>query len=447
MVEIILNLVDNPLFIPRYGRGNTLPGLYNHRLHHLTPATYTAIEPRLASLHTSAHRDHRAGVPYYIFSNRDMPGLTSRYATEAWVDRHSARSTSSYSSTSTAPTSIHSNQRSEGTREATNSHNKPSEDAASHPTAYYESTSTDTFDSLLDSEDGSSDDGCTVTSRIPPLPVYRKPILVPTVHPSNYKIYPELFPSLDRMFIRHDEFTPDGNMNLRVDTQLPHRPQRFVQLFHLRMYHLDARVFSLRRYCRESGREVCRTKREYSSSSSEGRQTLQRSVSSVFKSLGTRHQFRRQHSTSSLASHESSHSDKRPDSSLSMRSGKRGDCSTASSCAERKPKDRKIPTNTIKLMFTNYASVQVQKKGGDLSPKRYEFEWWGQRYSWKRSYNANLGTASFHLICDGQNDSFLANIVPEARAPNEVVCDEMDGGWIPPCTMWFSRELDATSAE
>lgn len=366
---------------------------------------------------------------------------------EAWVDRHSARSTSSYSSTSTAPTSIHSSQRSERTRGTPNSHKKPSEDAASHPTAYYESSSTDTFDSLLDSEEESSDDGCTDLSRIPPLPVYRKPILVPTVHPSNYKIYPELFPSLDRMFIRHDEFTSDGNMNLRVDTQLPHRPQRFVQLFHLRMYDLEARVFSLRRYFRESGREVCRTKREYTTNSSDGRQALQRSVSSVFKSLGARHQFRRQHSTSTLFSHKSAHSDKRSDSSLSMRSGKRDVCSTASSCAEREPKGRETPTNTIKLMFTNYASVQVQKRGGGPAPKRYEFEWWGQRYSWKRSYNANLNTTSFHLVCGDQNDFFLANIVPEARSPNEVVCDEMDGGWMPPCTMWFSRELDATLAE
>lgn len=376
-----------------------------------------------------------------------MPGSISRYVTKEWVDRrHSARSTSSYSSTSTAPTSIHSSQTSERTRDVPDSHKKPSEDSALHPTTYYETSSVDTFDSLLDSEEYSDDD-CASNSRIPPLPVYRKPILVPTVHPSNYKIYPELFPSLDKMFIRHDEFTSDGNMNLRVDTQLPHRPQRFVQLFHLRMYDLDARVFSLRRYCRDSGREVCRTKREYLTSSPEGRQTLQRSVSSVFKSLGARHQLRRQRSTSTLFSHKSGHSDKRPVSSHSIRSGKHDDCSTASSCAEREMKGTETPTNTIKLIFTNYASVQVQKRGGGPAPKRYVFEWWGQRYSWKRSYNANLDTTSFHLVRDGQDDFFLANIVPEARSPNEVVCDEMDGGWMPPCTMWFSRELDATLAE
>lgn len=264
---------------------------------------------------------------------------------------------------------------------------------------------------------------------------------------SNYRVFPELFPSLDRMFIRHDEFTSDGNMNLRVDTQLPHRPQRMVQLFHLRMYDLDSRVFSLRRYCRDSGREVCRSKREYSTSSSEGRQALQRSVSSVFKSLGGRPQFRRQGSSSTLFSLKSSHSDKRPDSSLSMRSRLNDDQLPASPCHRRDAKIREFPTNSIKLMFTNYASVEVLRRGGGPVPKRYDFDWWGGRYSWKRSYNENLNITSFHLVCDGRHDLFLANIIPEARSPNELRSDEADGGWMPPCTMWFSGELEATLAE
>ena len=376
-----------------------------------------------------------------------MPA-SSRYASDAWADRGSGRSTSSYSSTSTAPTSVHSASKpAQSPRAARHAPKKPSEDILPHPAAYSGNSSTDTFDSTLESDDESSDDEYREHARIPPLPVYRKAILGPTVQPTNYRVFPELFPSLDRMLIRHDEFTSDGNMNLRVDTQLPHRPQRMVQLFHLRMYDLDDRVFSLRRYCRDSGREVCRTRREYSASSSEGRQALQRSVSSVFKSLGARPHFRRQGSSSTLFSLRSSHSDKRPDSSLSTRSGKNDDSFSASRSSRRDPKCRELPTNTIKLMFTNYASVQVLRRGGGPAPKRYDFEWWGRRYSWRRSYNENLNTTSFHLVCDGRNDFFLANIVPEPRSPSELESDEVDGGWMPPCTMWFSRELEATLAE
>ncbi|KAL2111954.1 hypothetical protein VUR80DRAFT_8968 [Thermomyces stellatus] len=324
---------------------------------------------------------------------------------------------------------------------------KPLGDNVPRGTVYSENSSTDTFDSALDFDDEPSDGGYRENPRIPALPVYRKAILGPAVQPSNYRVFPELFPSLDKMFVRHDEFTSDGNMNLRVDTQLRHHPQRMVQLFHLRMYDLDARIFSLRRYCRDSGREVCRSKREYSTGSSDGRQALQRSVSSVFRSLGGRPQCRRQGSSSTLFSLKSGHSDKRPDSSLSMRSRKNDDQFSASPCHKHEARSREIPTNTIKLMFTNYASVEVVRRGGGPVPKRYDFEWWGRRYSWKRSYNENLNITSFHLVCDGRHDLFLANIIPEARSPHELESDEVDGGWMPPSMMWFSRELEATLAE
>lgn len=379
-----------------------------------------------------------------------MTTSSPRYDPEGWGNRGSGRITSSYSSTSTAPTSIHSSPNSAHLpKGARNGHKKPSDNIAPPTSAHLDHSSIDTFDSALDfdEDDDSTDEDYRENTRIPPLPVYRKAILGPTVQPSNYRVFPELFPSLDRMFIRHDEFTSDGNMNLRVDMQLPYRPQRMVQLFHLRMYDLDSRVFSLRRYCRDSGREVCRSKREYSTSSFEGRQALHRSVSSVFKSLSGRPQFRRQGSSSTLFSLKSVHSDKRPDSSLSMRSRPNDDQFPASQCHRRDASIREFPTNSIKLMFTNYASVEVVRKGGGRVPKRYDFDWWGGRYSWKRSYNENLSITSFHLVCDDQHGLFLANIVPEARSPNELESDEVDGGWMPPCTIWFCRELEATLAE
>jgi hypothetical protein len=130
-----------------------------------------------------------------------------------------------------------------------------------------------------------------------------------------------------------------------------------------------------------------------------------------------------------------------------MRSEKHNGSILLDSCDEPGQKTKTMPTNTIKLMFTNYASIDVIRRGSGPSPKRYDFSWWGGKYSWKRIHNTNLGTTSFHLIRDGQPESFLANIVAEVRSPNELTSDEMDGGWMPPCTMWFNRELDAALAE
>ncbi|PKS08849.1 hypothetical protein jhhlp_003459 [Lomentospora prolificans] len=362
----------------------------------------------------------------------------------SWAgSRSSDRTSHTNASSTTPPTSAHCSRTgsrlTHGFTKSSQTH-QGREDSPS--SAYYDRSSTDTFDSSLDSDDNESQDSNEDHHRIPPLPLYRKAVTGPTVQPSNYRIFPELFPSLDKMYIRHDEYTSDGNMNLRVDTQLPHRPHRHVQLFHLRMYDLDDRVFSLRRYCRESGREVCRTKREYTAAASDGgRQALQRSVSSVFRSLGARPQFRRMSSSSTLFSFKNGPVGKRPDSGLSMRS------EILDSPDEPEQKSKSVPTNAIKLMFTNYATIEVVRKGGGPAPKRYDFSWWGRKYSWKRIYNANLGTTSFHLIRDSQPEAFLANVVAEARSPNELTSDEMDGGWMPPCTMWFSQEPDAALAE
>lgn len=362
----------------------------------------------------------------------------------AWASsRSSDRTNHLTASSTTAPISANSSRTgSRSTHGSSKSSQAHRDQKGCSSSGYYEKSSNETFDSSLDSDDSSSQDSNEDHHRIPPLPLYRKAILGPTVQPSNYKVFPELFPSLDKMYIRHDEYTSDGNMNLRVDTQLPHRPHRHVQLFHLRMYDLDGRVFSLRRYCRESGREVCRTKREYTPAASDGgRQSLQRSVSSVFRSLGARPQFRRVGSNSTLFNFKSGNIGKRPESGLSIRS------EILESADEPEPKSKSVPTNTVKLMFTNYATVELMRKGAAPTPKRYDFSWWGRKYSWKRIYNVNLGTTSFHLIRDGQPESFLANVVAEARSPNELTSDEMDGGWMPPCTMWFSQELDAAIAE
>lgn len=284
---------------------------------------------------------------------------------------------------------------------------------------------------------------------IPPLPSYNHEISEANVRPSTPKDFARLFPSMDRLSIRHDD-TPDGNMNLRVDTIVPGgsggsggRRRAAVQLFHLRMYDLARRDFSLRRYCRESGREVCNSKRTYVAPASSGRPALQRSMSSAMRSLSsaTKPQFRRQNSNSSTVSNS-----RRPATPHSFDAN--ADILSLSSRASSSEHKQSQPraTNAIKLEFSNYARVDVERKG-HKSSKRYEFSWWGHRYTWKRVMEKHLeGVVSFHLIRD-DDPSPVAHIVPETRSPNQVDDDERAGGWVPPCYLWINDQvvLDAAT--
>lgn len=305
---------------------------------------------------------------------------------------------------------------------------------------------------------------------IPPLPIYTRDVIEPNVRPSSPQDFAKLFPSLNRLSIRHDEYTPDGNMNLRIDTVVTGRRRTAIQLFHLRMYDLAKREFSMRRYCRDSGREVCNSKRKYEEPATpkkEGssRPTLQRSMSSALKTLGgggsSKPGIRRTNSggsffSSKSSSSKSSKSSKRPSTSNSYSSyegdteayyvdGKSSESlSSGRSSSKDNKKQKKEPTNTIKLEFSNYARVDIHRRGKSKS-KRYEFEWWGHRYAWKRSIDKQLGLVSWHLVRDGNTEAPVAHIVPETRSPSQVMADESAGGWVPPCYMWIADEsiLDA----
>lgn len=306
---------------------------------------------------------------------------------------------------------------------------------------------------------------------IPPLPMYTRDIVEPNVRPSSPQEFAKLFPSLNRLSIRHDEYTPDGNMNLRVDAVVTGRRRTAIELFHLRMYDLARREFSLRRYCRDSGREVCNSKRKYveptepkpPKKEDNARPTLQRSMSTALKTLGGgkgKPGIQRTNSGGSFFSSKSSSasksgkSSKRPGSSDSY-SSYDGDIeySVESGSSESlhssnrpggKAKRQKKETNTIKLEFSNYARVDIHRRGKSKN-KRYEFEWWGHRYTWKRSIDKQLDLVSFHLIRDGNTEAPVAHIVPETRSPSQVLADESAGGWVPPCFMWIADEsvLDA----
>ncbi|EWZ34584.1 hypothetical protein FOCG_10749 [Fusarium oxysporum f. sp. radicis-lycopersici 26381] len=276
---------------------------------------------------------------------------------------------------------------------------------------------------------------------IPPvLPPYRGTSNERPCRPSTPQDFGRLFPSLDRLAVRHDDCTSDGNMNLRVDTVVPFGHTRrtlAVQLFHLRMHDLARREFSLRRYCRDSGREVCNSKRAYApaptSTVAAARPALQRSMSSAMRTMATPFH-RPTSSNSSIFKFGNGTNASTTSDNASVWSGSHH--TEKSDSPTPKPKARMVPTNRIKLEFSNYARVDIARRGGRTN-KRYEFEWWGHTYAWKRVIDKNLNVVSFHLVRDGHGAP-VAHIVPEMRSPNQILDDEMAGAWVTPCYIWIS---------
>ncbi|KAK7553837.1 hypothetical protein IWX92DRAFT_372275 [Phyllosticta citricarpa] len=258
------------------------------------------------------------------------------------------------------------------------------------------------------------------------VPEYRQEVSPCDAIPATPKDFAELFPSPNRLCIRHDDTTLDGNMNLRIDTRVETRhSKQLVTLFHLRMHDLKNRDFSLRRYCRDSGREVCHSIRKYQKPPSE-RPALQRSFSSAIATF--RHKPERNNSaTVSL---------KRQDSGYGSISADKEDPNSKSAVQPKRA--QVIPTNTMKLEFSNYAHVDIKRRGS-ASHKRYEFEYWGVNYSWKRvmKRDGDFCEISYHLLRGG-SDQALAHIVPVPLTTSQAREEAAKGGWIPPCSMWLS---------
>jgi hypothetical protein len=258
------------------------------------------------------------------------------------------------------------------------------------------------------------------------------------IQPSTSEDFAQYFPSQRRLCIRHDDTTSDGNMNLRVETEVMEGRHKIrLQLFHLRMHDLKERQFSLRRYCRDSGREVCHSARRYTKPASE-RPSIQRSVSSAFATL-RKPEFKRTNSGGLIA-----HGPSREDSGYGSTGESDFDDDVAAFMASEKKSSLPMPTNTTKLEFSNYAQVDVKRRGSK-NHKRYEFEYWGSTYKWKRviSSNSTEKTMSYHLIKDNNNRA-IAHIVPEIRSLSQKREEEAAGGWVPPCSMWINDQSSGT---
>ncbi|KAI6595859.1 hypothetical protein MCOR12_006360 [Pyricularia oryzae] len=410
----------------------------------------------------------------------------SSYTHDSRRDSYSTRTRDSFDSWSSRPTTIESSPQHSYVRMSPKPVIKvvteqPQSRVGRRPSCYHDDlspgtttcarSSVETYASNNSSLDDILDDEeeCGFYSSIPPLPIYCPEIVEEDVRPASPHEFSKLFPSMDRLSIRHDNFTSDGNMNLRVDTTVlssgRHRRPRTVQLFHLRMHDLARRDFSLRRYCRDSGREVCSSKRKYSPPSSpakshkspvsfppslcsspvtpsdKSKPTFTRSVTSAitrsFSSARPDSRSKRTLDQSSIGGSLNSVFDSYDDNG----SSEFGVNSPTAAAA--------AATNTIKLDFSNYARVEVERKGKSGSDsKRYEFEWWGNSYSWRRATDKDTGIVSFHLMRHGQGGSktsnkgqfegAIAHIVPEARSPVQIAADEEAGGWIPPCHFWIN---------
>jgi len=281
----------------------------------------------------------------------------------------------------------------------------------------YPSSSVDTYASTLPSVEDISDR----LQREPPSEDPRK--YASDAIPSTPPDFAELFPSTRRLLIRHDESTSDSNMNLRVDVELATSSGfKFkMTLFHLRMRDLRERHFSLRRYCRESGREVCNSKKKYTrpSVSRPKRPTVQRSLTSALQNLGAKavpHSFRR---------HDSGYESDGADDWQQFTSS-----------------DLKatIPTDTIKLEFSNYAQVEVHRLKAK-SDKRYEFEYWGTPYYWSREPRQEAhGPSVSYTLVNANTGKRTARIAPQVLSRKEARAEEFRGGWVPPCTMVISDQ-------
>ncbi|KAF7718120.1 Uncharacterized protein PECH_002458 [Penicillium ucsense] len=259
-----------------------------------------------------------------------------------------------------------------------------------------------------------------------------------------------LFPSTRRLLIRHDDATIDGNMNLRVDTVVPCRDgyQQDVILFHLRMYDLFSRKFSFRRYCRDSGREVCHSTRKETQSAHDRRPVFRRSLSSMFASLrpGSSHSSHHNGCTQTNErpkrrdsgygsdmkhdpkSHAADSAKADPSSCLS---------SSSPSSSSHHTQDRNL-TDIILLEFSNYAHVEVKRRGG-TGANRYEYEYWSTRYQWRcgSRREGDLREFSYHLI-DTKTSKTIAHLVPDILTPIEAMEEERKGGWVPPSSLWIS---------
>lgn len=358
----------------------------------------------------------------YIMPSR-IPQTQSMYSNSS---SRSSYSHSSDFSLSTAPTAHSERPSIQQYKTIGNPHDQDSWDEAqcSHPGYLEPRDSVDIYASTTSSIEDLGDD--LPPFEVPGVSDYPSETPGSTVLTSSPEEFAEYFPSTQMLSIRHDDSTMDGNMNLRIDTEAQTLDGRKIdlQLFHLRMHDLKRREFSLRRYSRDSGREVCHSSRKYTKPSVIRRPGLQRSMSSAFTSLRSKSESKTT-TAMNLNRHDSGYGSLHGD-----------DIKEDVSSQSLGPSNSiSIPTNTTQLEFSNYAHLEVKRRGVKTS-KRYEMEYWGTKYAWKRAVvgSGHFEEVSYHLV-NTRTSAPLAHIVPVSLSESKQREETAKGGWVPPCKM------------
>jgi hypothetical protein len=88
-------------------------------------------------------------------------------------------------------------------------------------------------------------------------------------------------------------------------------------------------------------------------------------------------------------------------------------------------------SDSIMLEFSNYAHVELKRRGAGMT-KRYEYEYWGTKYQWKRESrrDGDLREVSYHLI-NMRTSKRVAHIMPEILTPLEAIGEA--GSLLPLC--------------
>lgn len=274
----------------------------------------------------------------------------------------------------------------------------------------------------------------------------QQPWLAPTIgtQPASSQDFAQLFPSSRGLRIRHDDATVDGNMNLRVDTAAmtsEGHACNFV-LFHLRMYDLKSRTFSLRRYCRDSGREICHTSRGVRKTSVDDRTGVPRTFSSALAAIKSKADSLHLNSSSGHSSAEDQEvtgaSDRqRHDSGYAE--GPLDDAEAEETVASGSP-GHGNSSDPIGLDFSNYSHIDVRRRGLK-GRKRYDFEYWGQCYSWTISaQKVGPDTEVSYSLERRDNGHVVARILPQPLSEAEARLEQQKGGWVAPCWMRITDE-------
>ncbi|EFR05221.1 hypothetical protein MGYG_08234 [Nannizzia gypsea CBS 118893] len=258
----------------------------------------------------------------------------------------------------------------------------------------------------------------------------RREVIPSNAIPSTPPSFGNLFPSSRRLMVRHDDTTLDGNMNLRVTTLAAESPGRQDEtiLFHLRMYDLHDKKFSLRRYCRDSRREVCHSLRKPQMPKlrpgSSGHKHMSNPISGLLSHAG--------------AGTRPSKGLRRPDSGYKSGLDDDEPIGSGKYAGSTYSANRPPFVNVIQLEFSNYAHVELKRRGS-VSSRRYEFEYWDAKYQWKK-VTRNDGASkevSYHLYHQATSNP-VAHIIPEPLTPRELSVEVRKGAWVPSSSMWIN---------